>query len=93
VATTFKQAVRLNNEVPGIVIPEPTLLEKEEAGDAARARGFVIACKMLDSDRTARIEGIAKAYWGPPFKRYEGILEIFKCLLKSRSQPRCDAIS
>ncbi len=37
--TSYKQALRLNNEVPGIVIPEATLREMEQAGGArARAR-------------------------------------------------------
>jgi methionine synthase I (cobalamin-dependent)/5,10-methylenetetrahydrofolate reductase len=75
--TSYKQALRLNNEVPGIVIPEPTLREMEKAGDAARDRGFVLARRMLDWARTARNEGIAGAYLIPPFKRYEEILEIF----------------
>ncbi|MGB8541053.1 MAG: bifunctional homocysteine S-methyltransferase/methylenetetrahydrofolate reductase [Candidatus Acidiferrales bacterium] len=75
--TSYKQALRLNNEVPGIVIPEPTLREMEKAGDAARDRGFVLARRMLDWARAARSEGIAGAYLIPPFKRYEEILEIF----------------
>ncbi len=76
-ATSFKQALRLGNEILGIVIPEAhCALEKEEAGDAARERGFVLAWRMLDWARTARTEGIAEAYLVPPFKRYEEILEI-----------------
>jgi homocysteine S-methyltransferase len=75
--TSYKQALRLNHEVPGIVIPELTLREMEKAGDAARDRGFVLARRMLDWARTARTEGIAGAYLIPPFKRYEEILEIF----------------
>lgn len=75
--TSYKQALRLNNEVPGIVIPEPTLREMEKAGDAARERGFALARIMLDWARTARSEGIAGAYLIPPFKRYEEILELF----------------
>ena len=75
--TSYKQAMRLNNEVPGIVIPETTLREMEKAGDAARDRGFVLARRMIDWARTARGEGIAGAYLIPPFKRYEEILELF----------------
>ena len=67
----------MNNEVPGIVIPDATLKEMEAAGDGARARGFLLARKMLDWARTARNEGIAGAYLIPPFKRYEEILELF----------------
>jgi homocysteine S-methyltransferase len=75
--TSYKQAMRLNNEVPGIVIPNATLREMEKAGDAARARGFVLARRMLDWARTARNQSIAGAYLIAPFKRYEEILELF----------------
>jgi methionine synthase I (cobalamin-dependent)/5,10-methylenetetrahydrofolate reductase len=74
--TSYKQALRLNNEVPGIVIPEPTLRELERAGDGARDRGFQLARVMLEWARTARDEGIAGAYLIPPFKRYDEILEL-----------------
>jgi homocysteine S-methyltransferase len=70
--TSYKQAVRLNNEVPGIVIPEPVLKELEAAGAAARERGFALARKMLDWARSE----VAGAYLIPPFKRYEEILEV-----------------
>ena len=74
---SYKQAQRLNNEVPGIVIPELTLREMENAGERARERGFALARRMLDWARTARASGIAGAYLIPPFKRYEEILELF----------------
>ena len=76
--TSYKQALRLNNEVPGIVIPEVTLHEMEKAGEAARERGFVLARRMLEWARRARNESIAGAYLIAPFKRYEEILELFK---------------
>lgn len=75
--TSYKQALRLNNEVPGIVIPEMTLREMERAGERARDRGFAMARVMLDWARGARSEGIAGAYLIPPFKRYEEILQLF----------------
>jgi homocysteine S-methyltransferase len=71
--TSYKQALRLAHEVPGIVIPEPTLKEMEAAGTAARDRGFALARIMLDWARTE----LAGAYLIPPFKRYEEILEMF----------------
>jgi len=74
---SYKQALRLNNEVPGIVIPETTLKEMEKAGENARERGFLLARRMLDWARTARSAGIAGAYLIPPFKRYEEVLELF----------------
>ena len=70
---SYKQAMRLNNEVPGIVIPEPVLKELESAGTDARSRGFAIARRVLEWARTE----LAGAYLIPPFKRYEEILEIF----------------
>ncbi len=70
---SYKQALRLNNEVPGIVIPENVQKELEAAGTEARARGFLLARRMLDWAKTE----LAGAYLIPPFKRYEEILEIF----------------
>ena len=69
---SYKQALRLNNEVPGIVIPAPVLKSLEEAGASARDRGFDVARQMLAWSRTE----LAGAYLIPPFKRYEEILEI-----------------
>jgi homocysteine S-methyltransferase len=71
--TSYKQALRLNNEVPGISIPDGVLKEMEAAGTDARARGFAIARRMLDWARTE----LAGAYLIPPFKRYEEIVEVF----------------
>jgi methionine synthase / methylenetetrahydrofolate reductase(NADPH) len=70
---SYKQAVRLNNEVPGIVIPQAVLEELEAAGAAAREVGFRIARRMLEWARSE----LAGAYLIAPFKRYEDILEIF----------------
>jgi methionine synthase I (cobalamin-dependent)/5,10-methylenetetrahydrofolate reductase len=69
---SYKQALRLNNEVPGIVIPEPVLKSMEAAGANARERGFEVAREMLQWSRTE----LAGAYLIPPFKRYEEILDI-----------------
>ncbi len=69
---SYKQALRLNNEVPGIMIPDPLLKSLETAGASARERGFEVAREMLAWARTE----IAGAYLIPPFKRYEEILEI-----------------
>ena len=71
---SYKQALRLNNEVPGIVIPEPLLKELEAAGAAARDRGFESARRMLSWARTE----LAGAYLIPPFKRYEEVLEVLE---------------
>jgi methionine synthase / methylenetetrahydrofolate reductase (NADH) len=69
---SYKQALRLNNEVPGIVIPGPLLLDLQAAGVHARDRGFALARRMLEWARTE----VAGVYLIPPFKRYEEILEL-----------------
>jgi homocysteine S-methyltransferase len=69
---SYKQALRLNNEVPGIMIPEPLLKSMEAAGASARDKGFEVAREMLQWAKTE----LAGAYLIPPFKRYEEILEI-----------------
>jgi methionine synthase / methylenetetrahydrofolate reductase(NADPH) len=69
---SYKQALRLNNEVPGIVIPPEVLKAMEIAGAVARDCGFDLARRMLAWARTE----LAGAYLIPPFKRYEEILEI-----------------
>lgn len=70
--TSYKQALRLNNEVPGIVIPDGVLKELEAAGTNARERGFELARRMLEWARTE----LAGAYLIPPFKRYEEVLDV-----------------
>jgi methionine synthase I (cobalamin-dependent)/5,10-methylenetetrahydrofolate reductase len=75
--SSYKQALRLHNEVPGIVIPEALLKALEAAGSSARDHGFALGRKMLDWARGARDLGIAGAYLIPPFKRYEEILDLF----------------
>jgi methionine synthase / methylenetetrahydrofolate reductase(NADPH) len=69
---SYKQALRLNNEVPGIIIPEPLLKSLAAAGNSARDHGFAVAKEMLDWAR-AELSG---AYLIPPFKRTEEILDI-----------------
>jgi len=69
---SYKQALRLNNEVPGIVIPQSVLNSLEAAGADARACGFQMAREMLAWSRTE----LAGAYLIAPFKRYEEILEV-----------------
>ena len=55
--SSYKQALRLHNEVPGIVIPEPLLKQLEAAGGSAREHGFALARKLLDWARGARSSG------------------------------------
>ncbi len=76
--SSYKQAMRLNNEVPGIVVPDALLKQLESAGSAARDHGFALARHLLGWARGARDQGIAGAYLIPPFKRYEEILDLFQ---------------
>ena len=69
---SYKQALRLNNEVPGIVIPPAVLASMESAGANARECGFELARQMLAWARTE----LAGAYLIPPFKRYEEVLDL-----------------
>jgi methionine synthase / methylenetetrahydrofolate reductase(NADPH) len=71
--SSYAQALRLNNEVPGISIPAPVLKDMEAAGTGARDCGFAVARRMLAWARTE----VAGAYLIPPFKRYEEVLELF----------------
>ncbi len=70
--TSHRQAVRLNNEVPGIVIPDAVLKELEASGNGARDCGFAVARRALEWAR----KDFAGAYLIPPFKRYEEVLEL-----------------
>lgn len=70
--TSYKLAVRLNNEVPGIVIPEPVQKELEQAGAGARERGFALARKLFSWARK-EAPGV---YIIPPFKKFEEALEV-----------------
>ncbi|MFQ5927546.1 MAG: bifunctional homocysteine S-methyltransferase/methylenetetrahydrofolate reductase [Terriglobia bacterium] len=70
--TSHKLAVRLNNEVPGIVIPEHVQKELAQAGAAARDRGFALARELF---AWARQEA-AGVYIIPPFKKFEQALEV-----------------
>lgn len=70
--TSYKLAVRLNNEVPGIRIPEHVQKELEQAGAGARDRGFALARELFV---WARKEA-AGVYIIPPFKKFEEALEV-----------------
>ena len=70
--TSFRLAQRLNNEVPGIVVPAQVLKGLESAGSAARDEGFRLARELFAWARTAA----AGAYIIPPFNKYEEALEV-----------------
>ncbi|MFQ5817762.1 MAG: bifunctional homocysteine S-methyltransferase/methylenetetrahydrofolate reductase [Terriglobia bacterium] len=70
--TSYKLAVRLDNEVPGIVIPAHVQKGLEQAGAAARDRGFALARELFAWARTEA----AGVYIIPPFKKFEEALEV-----------------
>jgi homocysteine S-methyltransferase len=65
-------ALRLHNEVPGIVIPQGVLDRLERSGADAPREGVAVAREMLD----ASLELAAGAYLVPPFKEPEAVLEL-----------------
>jgi methionine synthase / methylenetetrahydrofolate reductase (NADH) len=65
-------AVRLHNEVPGIVVPEAVQRRLEGAGPDAGAEGLAIARELYAEAR----EKVAGVYVIPPFKRPEAALDL-----------------
>jgi methionine synthase / methylenetetrahydrofolate reductase(NADPH) len=65
-------ALRLHNEVPGIVIPGHVRDRLEAAGAAAVAEGTAVARELLAAVRDLA----AGAYLVPPFKEPEAVLEL-----------------
>jgi methionine synthase / methylenetetrahydrofolate reductase(NADPH) len=65
-------AVRLHNEVPGIVVPEPVQERLRKAGPNAAQEGLAIARELYEGAR----EKAAGVYIIPPFKQPEAALEV-----------------
>ena len=65
-------ALRLNNEVPGISVPEAVLEALRQAGPEAPAVGLALARDLLASLRGT----VAGVYVIPPFKQPEAALEL-----------------
>jgi homocysteine S-methyltransferase len=65
-------ALRLHNEVPGIVVPDHVLDALREAGADAPDKGIELARALLVESR----EKAAGIYVIPPFKRPEGALDL-----------------
>jgi homocysteine S-methyltransferase len=66
-------ALRLHNEVPGIVVPEPVLDRLRDAGNEAPAVGRALAKELIAGSRSLA----AGVYVIPPFRRPEAALELF----------------
>ena len=65
-------AVRLHNEVPGIVVPEEIQRRLEQAGPNAGAEGLALARELYAQAR----EKVAGVYVIPPFKQPEAALDL-----------------
>jgi methionine synthase / methylenetetrahydrofolate reductase(NADPH) len=64
----------LNNEVPGIAIPEETLKQMEKAGDDGAKAGVEMAVELIESIKRWA-QGI---YLMPQFNRYDLVAEIIE---------------
>jgi methionine synthase / methylenetetrahydrofolate reductase(NADPH) len=69
---SYQLAVRLHNEVPGIVVPEHVQRRLEKAGANAGAEGLALAKELYAEAR----EKVAGVYIIPPFKQPEAALEL-----------------
>jgi methionine synthase I (cobalamin-dependent)/5,10-methylenetetrahydrofolate reductase len=65
-------ALRLHNEVPGIIVPDPILDALRDAGPNAQEVGFDLGRKLLEDAR----DKAAGAYVVAPFRRPLGILDL-----------------
>jgi homocysteine S-methyltransferase len=65
-------ALRLHNEVPGIVVPEKVLNDLRDAGPSANEVGMELGRRLLEQSRE-RADG---AYLVAPFRQPLGILDV-----------------
>jgi methionine synthase / methylenetetrahydrofolate reductase(NADPH) len=70
---SYQLALRLHNEVPGIVVPEHVQQRLLDAGPAAGDTGLAIARELLDASR----EVAAGVYVIPPFRQPHAALDLF----------------
>jgi methionine synthase I (cobalamin-dependent)/5,10-methylenetetrahydrofolate reductase len=69
---SYQLAVRLHNEVPGIVVPEEVQRRLEKAGPNAGAEGLALARELFAQAR----DKVAGVYVIPPFKQPEAALDL-----------------
>jgi homocysteine S-methyltransferase len=69
---SYQLAVRLHNEVPGIVVPEKVQRRLEQAGANAGAEGLALARELYAQAR----EKVSGVYVIPPFKQPEAALDV-----------------
>ena len=70
---SYQLALRLHNEVPGIVVPEHVQRRLLDAGPAAGETGLAIARELLEASR----ERAAGVYLIPPFRQPHAALDLF----------------
>jgi methionine synthase / methylenetetrahydrofolate reductase (NADH) len=70
--TSYRLALRLHNEVPGIVVPEPLQEALRDAGSEAAAIGMEHARELIAGSR-GRAEGV---YIVAPFRRPLAVLDL-----------------
>jgi len=70
--TSYRLALHLHNEVPGIVVPEHLQQRLRRAGPAAAEEGREIARRLIEDARD-RVNGI---YVIPPFRQPEAALDL-----------------
>jgi methionine synthase / methylenetetrahydrofolate reductase(NADPH) len=70
---SYQLALRLHNEVPGIVVPEHVQARLRDAGPDAGAEGLAIAKELLETSR----DRAAGVYLIPPFRQPLAALELF----------------
>ena len=70
---SYQLALRLHNEVPGIVVPEHVQARLHDAGPSAADTGLAIARELLEESR----ERAAGVYVIPPFRQPHAALDLF----------------
>jgi homocysteine S-methyltransferase len=70
--TSYRLALRLNNEVPGIVVPEPLQEALRDAGPDAAELGMEHARELIAASR-GRADGV---YIVAPFRRPLAVLDL-----------------
>jgi homocysteine S-methyltransferase len=70
---SYSLALRLHNEVPGIVVPEHVQARLRDAGSNAAETGLALAKELVDASR----ERAAGVYVIPPFRQPLAALDLF----------------
>ena len=70
---SYQLALRLHNEVPGIVVPDHVQARLRDAGPNAAETGLALARELLEASR----ERAAGVYVIPPFRQPHAALDLF----------------